>query len=134
MQLYNNIFKENKIDNEEYINLIINLTNNIFASMQSNFQKLIENIILKLIKYLSILNEEQIKYKSFNEIYKIIQQKKKSLLEKKNNYLQSGKELEEYAINFFSKNEIPSKEMNNLMIKAKENLNKYKIEINEIEK
>ena len=114
-----NAFKENIIDNEEKIYLITHEIIETLINIEINFQKLIENIINKLNMYLYAFNEEQIKFKSFDEIYKIFQQKKKKLLEAKNIYHQNGKELEEFAIKFFESNEIPSKELNNLIIKNK---------------
>ena len=73
-----NAFKGNIIDNEEKIYLITHEIIETLINIEINFQKLIENIINKLNMYLYAFNEEQIKFKSFDEIYKIFQQKKRN--------------------------------------------------------
>ena len=130
----NNAFNKYMIDNEEKIYVITSKIIDIYMNLKKNFQKLISNIISKLNKYINDLSEKQIKYKSFDEIYKIFQQKKIKLSEIKNNYIKNAKELENLAIKHFTKNDNPSKELDNLIHKTKDSLNKYKTEINDIEK
>ena len=86
-----NAFKGNIIDNEEKIYLITHEIIETLINIEINFQKLIENIINKLNIYLYAFNEEQIKFKSFDEIYKIFQQKKRNYWKPKIFIIKMGK-------------------------------------------
>ena len=127
-----NIFKQFIIDEEEKIHIITEAIINMYIKAMSDFQKFIDKIIRIFTKYISDINKFQIKYNVFDEINKTYQQKNKKFLELKSNYHKNGKELERVAMAQFGKNEPPTAELDNLFIKTKDSLDKYKLEVNEI--
>ena len=129
-----NTFNKNLIDNDEKIHIITDKITEVYLKIKRNFQKLIDKIISKLNSYLTDLDEKQLKYKSFDEINKIFQPKKIKLSEIKNIYHKNGKELEAFSIDYFEKNDAPSKELDILAQKTKDSFNKYIYEITDIEK
>lgn len=128
------ILKQNIIDNNENIHIITKKLIEIFIDITSLFQKSIEKIISNIEKYLDDIKNLQIKFNSFDEIYKLYQQKNKKVLESKNTYLESGKELEKLSIINFENNDLPSNELENLNQKTKEIFIKYKNDVNELNK
>jgi len=128
------IIKENKNDNNEKISFIINKMIDVYSSITNIFQNSVQEIIAQLSKYLNDLKKIETKYNLFSEIYKVVNQKNKKILDLKNNYQHNGEELEKLAISYFKNNEIPLNELNNSLIKTKEIFNKYKNEVNDIDK
>ena len=121
------------VNNKDNIYIITNKIVEIYKIIISNFQNLIKTNIIKIEEYLKIFKEEEIIYNSFDVAYKAFTKVKNNLLEVKNNYHKNGKELESFAINHFKNNELPSNELDNLLNKTKESLNKYKVQLNILE-
>ena len=134
IQLKNKSIHNNLNDEEEKVFLITNKIIEKYQNILSNYQKLFENIISKLTNYLNDYNQLQIKYTNFEEINKLYNQKKKRITELKNDYHQNGKEFEQCVITKFEENKINSDESDKLIYKVKESLNKYKMEVTDINK
>lgn len=127
-----NISKQFIIDDEEKIHIITEVIINMYIKTLSDFQKFIEKITHIFTKYINDISKFQKKYNAFDEYNKTYQQKNKKFLEIKSNYHKNGKELEKIAMAQFGKNEPPTAELDNLFIKTKDSLDKYKLEVNEI--
>jgi hypothetical protein len=121
-------------DDEEKLFLITNKIVDIYLNILNNFQKLFENIMTKITNYLNDYNQLQIKYSNFEEINKLYKQKNKKINELKNDYHQNGKELEKCILTNLEQNEINILEIDKLLNKTKESLNKYKMEVIETNK
>mgnify|MGYP002624554092 CR=1 FL=1 len=128
------ILKEHKNDNNEKVTSITNKMIRIYEKITNFFQNSIQNIINNLSKYLKDLKTIETKYSLFSEINKVVNQKNKKIEELKNNYHHNGEELEKLTISLFKNNESTSIELNNSLNKTKEIFNKYKNEVNEINK
>ena len=128
------ILKEHKNDNNEKITFITNKIINIYSNITIIFQNSIQEIINNLTKYINDLKQIETKYSSFSEINKLVSQKTKKILDLKNNYHHNGEELEKLTISCIKKNDLSSIELNNSLAKTKEIFNKYKNEVNDINK
>ena len=128
------ILKEHKNDKNEKIYFITNKMIEIYSSITNIFQNSIQEIIDNLTKYINDLKIIETKYSLFSEINKLVNQKNKKILDLKNNYHHNGEELEKLTISCFKNNEFSSIELNNSLIKTKEIFNKYKNEVNDINK
>ena len=123
-----------KNDDEEKLFIITDKIIETYQIFFINLQKSTEKIIEKIKYYLYDYNKLEIKYSIFNDIKKIYQQKHKKIIELKNNYHQNGKELEKIAMNNFEKTIIDFSEIDKILSKTKDSLNKYRKEVIEINK
>ena len=131
-----NKYIKNIQDDDEKLKIITNKILEIYHIILTTFQNLFDKIIKKINNYSKEFNQLEEKFAKFNE-YKKIKNKndnKKKILELKNSYHQNGKNLEHLAIISFDKEDSDSSEFDKLLLKTKESFNKYKHEVNEINK